>query len=250
MKTDNCLAKKITPQTLMILPCCSEKKDGGLGNYEEYLSKYISRDCYKRIIETRKKILSNLKQNDEYITGKYRKNKNIKAGKDFGEANSTGKYMQAIDRYAGSLYSAVPDFPRLVRQSLKKGNGPKIIILSALYGPLHPLDMIQDYNLKMSDKPAYTAWKTTFCSFLPEFVVDNEMKHILVYLGKQTAYFKVAESAIRKLNDVPTINAIHFNVKNGTSYLTPHNHGLCIAKHLGYSEEISFTRKIEEQPFV
>ena len=76
------------------------------------------------------------------------------------------------------------------------------------------------------------------------------MKHILVYLGNQTAYFKVVESAIRKLNDVPTINAIHFNVKNGTSYLTPHNHGLCIAKHLGYSEEISFTRKIEEQPFV
>ena len=149
----------------MILPCCSEKKDGGLSNYEGYLSKYISRDCYKRIIETRKNILSNLKQNDEYITGKYRKNKNIKAGKDFGEANSTGKYMQAIDRYAGSLYSAVQISTRLVRQSFKKGNGPKIIILSALYGPLHPLDMIQDYNLRMSDKPAYTAWKTTFCSF-------------------------------------------------------------------------------------
>ena len=230
----------------MILPCCSEKTTGGSCNYKEYLSESISHKSYELIIETRGKILSNMRQNEQYIAGKYSKNKNIKAGKDFGGTNSTGKYMQAIDRYAGLLYSAIEDFPRLVRQSLTKGNSPKIIILSALYGPLHPFDMIQDYDLKMSDKPAYTTWKTTFPSFLAEYVINNKINQILLYLGQQTAYFKVVKGAIKKLKDV---NAIHINVKNGNSYHTPHNHGLCIANHLRYLQNISFTRKIVLQPF-
>jgi len=246
MSRDNHPAITTTPQTLMILPCCSEKTAGGTGNYKEYLSESISHEGYELIMETRKKILSNMTQSEHYITGKYSKNKNIKAGKDLGGNNSTGKYMQAIDRYTGSLYSSVEDFPQLIRQSFRKGNSPKIIILSALYGPLYPFDMIQNYNLKMSDKLAYTAWKTTFPSFLAEYVINNKINQILLYLGQQTAYFKVVKGATKKLKDV---NAIHLNVKNGNSYHTPHNHGLCIAKHLGYLQNISFTRKIVLQHF-
>jgi len=242
MKRENHLAIEINSQTLMILPCCAEKEPGGSADYKESLSKYISHDSYGLIIETRKNILSNLRQINKYTTDKYSKNKHIKAGMDFGGINSTGKYIQAIDRYTGSLYRAVEDFPDLVRQSLEKRNSPKIIILSALYGPLHPFDMIQDYNLQMSDKPAYTSWKITFAFFLREYVIRNKINQILLYLGQKTSYFKVVKSAIQKLKNV---NVIYFDVKNGNSYHTPHNHGLLISKHLGYSRSVSFTRKID-----
>jgi len=172
------------------------------------------------------------------------KNTRIKKGPDFGAEDLSGQYLPAIARYKGHLYSAVTDFSRIVTECLNSPNCPGMLILSALYGPLHPLDMIQDYNLKMSDRPAYRTWKERFPPFLKEYVQRNEINNILLYLGSSTAYFKVVKRAVTPLLETGVLDqVVQFEVERGNPYHTPHNHGLLIASHLRFAH-LGFTRKI------
>jgi len=79
------------------------------------------------------------------------------------------QYLPAIDRYNGYLYTAKENFSDIIKNGLDNPDKPRIIILSALYGPLHPVSIIQDYELKMSDKYACKTWKEHFPDFLSDY---------------------------------------------------------------------------------
>lgn len=237
----------ISGNTLFIIPCCAKKVSGGqtLDNFDDILSKSVCSTTYNTITSARAELLNTLRKNSKYVSNKYSKNKDIKDGPDFGLNGLSGKYLPAIDRYDGKLYSAVPNFSRVIKANLSTPNKPKILILSALYGPLHPLSMIQDYNLKMPDSPAYQKWKEYYPSFLKEYVQKNKINSIHLYLGSSTAYFKVAKEAILPLLKKELINrAIQFEVEKGNSYHTPYNHGLLVSTHLQSVSNSKFTRNI------
>jgi len=203
---------------------------------------------YENIINTRKHLLEIISRDKRYRTKKYEINRKIRNdGYDFGGIGGTGRYLPAIERYAGNLYTAIADFSRIVRTHSDNFQSPQIMILSALYGPLHPLDTIQNYNLQMSDSPAYRMWKDRFPPFLREYVLMMEIKRICLYMGGSTAYFRIASKAtIPLLKEKLLDSIVHYEVIKGNSYHTPYNHGLLIVKQLTRMPNLKFTRDISE----
>ena len=237
---------KINQNTLIILPCCANKRRGGAkwnNSLHGGLSSVLSEPVFHNVLHARKEVLELVQKDERYLSKNYQKNQGIISGPDFGENNFDGLYLPAIERYKGSLYSANLDFRRVIAERISGSRPPIIVILSALYGPLHPFDLIQDYNLKMSDSPAIRTWSRHFPVFIEEYVSKFGVKEILLYLGGSTAYMKVAKKAIEPLKN--TLDSVlHFDVEKGNAYHTPHNHGLLIAEHLGSTTTATYTRPV------
>jgi len=229
--------------TLFIFPCCADKVSGGNDWAPETLAKYVDQKAITHVRNTRKLLLDAILQDSKYLLGKYNKNISIHYGPEFGCYDNQGKYLPAIQRYCGSLYKAISR----IDNHLQDGSLPNMLILSALYGPLHPLDMIQDYNLKISDPPAYRIWKEYFPPFLMQYVDLNRITEIKLYLGRTTHYLKVTKQAVIPLIKEGKVNRVtQYEVVGGNSYHTPYNHGLLIAHHLGLSTSLNFSRNVEE----
>jgi len=232
--------------TLIIFPCCAEKQSGGArwdNSHHDAVSSIVSETTFRRVVEARRQVLELLRADERFVSHKYRKNTHIKLGPDFGLTDSAGLYLRAIERYNGHLYSATPHFSRLLGEHLTGSNPPKVLILSALYGPLHPFDLIQDYNLKMSDSPAFRTWKSHFPRFMQEYVSETGIREVFLYFGSSTAYLKVARIALEPLRSILD-RAVRFDVIDGIAYHTPHNHGLLITEHLGLARAARYTRRI------
>ncbi len=202
------------------------------------------------MIAARRAVTLSIRANPKFTNGKYSKNSEIKDGIDFGGHEASGSYMPALARYAGSLYS-VPGLKSAIERVATTSDGPQILVLSALYGPLHPLSPIQDYNLMMSDAPART-WKNEFPAFLADFALRNGVKKIGLYLGSSTAYLKVALSAVTLVrNSMPELKVVQYHVVDGNSYATPFNHGSRLLNDLGMplNQRIYDPAKIREIAF-
>ena len=220
---------------LFIIPCCASKNSGGeqINCYSSHLEGAVSRQSYGGLTESRYEVLQALSEDSQYLSDKYLKNRNIQHGPEFGGTVMSGKYLPAIERYTGSLYAGRSEIESFVKASHSNLTGPRVLILSALYGPLDPLDMIQDYNLKMPDRPAYKVWKLYFPRFLKEYVHRLSIRRVRLYLGGSTGYFKVAKLAVNGLIGSNLIDqAIQYEVINGSSYVTPFTHGQLILSHL------------------
>ena len=165
-------------------------------------------------------MLSGICQDKRYLSGKYEKNRRLEPGPDFGGQSASGLYLPAVQRYRGTLYSNVPAL------SSRSNRDGQILILSALYGPLHPLSRIQDYNLQMSDKPAYRTWKKCLPRFLRNYALSNGIREIHLFFGSSTYYLKAAQAAVEPLLKEKLIKkAIQYHVIGGSTRLTPQTHG-------------------------
>ena len=169
----------------------------------------------------------------------------MESGADFGGHSTLGRYLPTVDRYEGTLYANVPasgDMPWFQ-------DDRHVLILSALYGPLHPLSNIQDYNLKMSDRSVYKVWKKYFPCFLQDYVSVNEIHSIYLFFGTTTHYLKVARCAVKPLLARKQIaEAIQYHVINGSTRLTPQCHGELFSKHLKSGKIVRPPENVEARP--
>ena len=222
-------------KTLFIIPCCKGKAPGGQTPFSlsDPLQDLISQPSYRALLSARKLVLDELRGDPKYVSGKYDKNSNIKDGPEFGTSRPVGEYLPAVERYVGKLYKGSPGLADRIKTHIADPNKPCVLILSALYGPLHPLALIQDYNLQMSDRPAYQAWKQNLPPFLAEYVRRSSIDEIRLYLGGSTHYLRVAKPAVKLLKEKKLVDrVIHYDVKNGNSHLTPTLHGRLALSHL------------------
>jgi hypothetical protein len=243
------MSKALGPETLCIIPCCAAKKRGGqtIEVHADPLAQSVSGKCYEELLAARSSVLLSLKTDSRFLMDKDHKNNSIQEGRDVGGKNLLGLYAPAIERYDGTMYS-VDGFKSSVERAISCKYGPRIMILSALYGPLHPRSQIQDYNLKMSDAPA-RAWSNAFPPFLEEFARRNGLAKILLYVGTSTAYFKIAKKAVAALKEKGLISqAVQYHVENGNTRTTPLQHGLRLIDDLdkdGASESKRSTGIVE-----
>ncbi len=210
--------------TLLIIPCCAAKDEGGqsIREYPDPLRQKVSEKHYSDILTARATALHDLKETPKFST--HAKNLSLREGLDFGGKGLSGAYLTAMCRYTGNLYS-VPELKTVLEKAVSSASGPQIIILSALYGPLHPLSKIQNYNLKMSDRPA-KIWSSSFLPFLKDYVLRNSISAIYLYLGSSTQYFRVAAKAAVELKDRGIVSqVIQYHVVNGNTRETPQGHG-------------------------
>ena len=237
---------RIDARTLLVIPCCKEKDEAGQvdDGAIDPLACMISPQCHHDLLSARAKLLSLLKSNPRFSTGKYEINKAVCEGPDFGQADKAGTYLPAVARYKGNLYSVSSAFTSTIRQVVQLDSTPRILILSALYGPLHPLSCIQNYDLQMKDSPANRVWKAVFPLFLKEYVTRNEIRAVRLYLGRTTAYLKIAEAALRPLVKSGLVDAMHYDVEDGSSRETPRNHGLQLLSDLGCPARAVLSRRV------
>lgn len=238
--------------SLLIIPCCAAKSAGGthIGNNGDPMVKLVTPERYSAMIAARRTVLQSVHDNPEFTSDKNLKNRTLKDGVDFGGNDASGKYMPALARYEGYLYS-VEGLEAAIKRVIATGDGPKIMILSALYGPLDPFSPIQDYNLRMSDPPA-RAWRKEFPTFLADFVRRNEVRRVVCYLGSSTAYLKVATKAVTELRSLGLeIEAVQYHVVEGSSSITPRRHGSRLLCDLGGASDADSydPTKIRERPF-
>jgi hypothetical protein len=224
--------QKFGTDTLLIIPCCAKKEKNGnhIRCDVDPLQEFISPQAYSVMLAARTNVLKKLKDDAGFVTKKYQKNDSIQKGADLGGSNSYGFYLTALERYDGTLYS-IPGLKQTVKKVVSSCNNfPKIIILSALYGPLHPFSQVQDYNLEM--KYTVKEWQPAFQTFLADYVSQNGINQIVSYLGSTTAYFRVVKQAVLALNKDWDVEGIQYHVENGNTRRTPLQHGLRLLEDL------------------
>jgi hypothetical protein len=210
-------------ETLLVIPCCKSKVSGGkpcIRKTSDPLESFISAEDYTSVLQVRDCL------NESRI--------------------NTELFMPSIDRYDGSLYRATQNLAYCMKENTNHAGQPRLIILSALYGPLHPLSPINNYELKMPTTKN-SPWFKYFPFFLQDYVEKNGISSIRIYCGLSTGYYKVLKNAIKPLLKTNSLTeAIHYNIVGGNSYHTPHNHGLQLAKDLSCGEKAAaFTKPIE-----
>jgi hypothetical protein len=158
------------------------------------------------------------------LTDAFSKNRALVEGPDFAGDVNTGRYLPALERYTGNLY-AVPGLRTKLHASLSDDNAPRVLILSALYGPLHPLSPIQDYNLRMDQVPA-RIWQKAYLPLLDHYVSTQGIRSIVLLVGSMTAYYRVASQAASDLLRRGRITAAsQYHVLDGNTRATPIEHG-------------------------
>jgi hypothetical protein len=215
---------QIDRQTLVLIPCCARKAPGGLllSKYHDPLGNLIPSEVYGEVIDARRQALA--KVDTSLPQYKAAMNLAIQSGPDFGGTATGARYLPAIERYQGTLYS-VPGLRGAITNTLVRDDSPQVLILSALYGPLHPLSPIQDYNLRM-EQPAAGAWRRAFPAFLARYVQTYSIRRVLLFVGTSTAYFRVGGDAATNLLRAGLIEeATQFHVVDGSTRATPLEHG-------------------------
>jgi hypothetical protein len=237
----------LTGDDLLLIPCCKGKAPDGqeLPNYIDPLCDLVDSKIYDGLIKARQELLNLIRGQSRFVSGKYAKNAEIRDGWDFGGKDVSGLFRHALNRYTGHLYSADTDLANNIQETVADSTKPKLLILSAVYGPSHPLTPIQDYELLMSDSPAFRTWSEHFGAFLKCYVERQRVKSIFLYMGSATPYLKVAIKAIKPLTKIGQLkNVFQYEIIQGSSYVTPHNHGLLLLSHLSSSTEVKLTRDV------
>jgi hypothetical protein len=219
---------------LLIIPCCARKTAGRapMRNDGDPLAELVTPERYSAMIAARRTVMQSVRANPKFTSEKYFKNTALKEGIDFGGHDASGSYMPALARYVGSLYG-VPGLKSAIERAVATRDGPQIMILSALYGPLHPLSPIQDYNLMMQDTPART-WGKEFPALVADYVRCNGVKKIGLYLGSSTTYLKVAAKAVAEMRSLGLISeAVQYHIVDGSTRATPLKHGSRLLCDLG-----------------
>jgi hypothetical protein len=211
--------------TLIVIPCCAAKATGGANlALQDPLGASLSEAAYAQLCHARRSVLSGIRNSPDLLTDAFSKNRALVEGPDFASDANSGRYLPALERYTGNLY-AVPGLRTKLYASLSDDNAPRVLILSALYGPLHLLSQIQDYNLRMDQAPA-RIWQKAYLPLLEHYVSTQGIRSIVLLVGSMTAYYRVAsQAAFDLLRRGRIATASQYHVLDGNTRATPIEHG-------------------------
>jgi hypothetical protein len=191
---------------------------------EDPLATSLSDTVYAQLCGARRAVLAGIQSEPDPLTDAFTKNRALVDGPDFGGHANSGRYLPALERYTGNLY-AVPGLQAKLYASIADHNAPRVLILSALYGPLHPLSPIQDYNLRMDQAPA-RVWQKAFLPVLDHYVSTHGIRSLVLLVGSMTAYYRVASQATSDLlRRGCIVEASQYHILDGNTRATPVEHG-------------------------
>ncbi len=146
----------------------------------------LNEDSWLHLHNTRCEILRDeipkVKNRKTKVKDREKINKTIIDGPDFRDVNKAlGEiYMWAINRYHGRIYTCHDDFKKRVTAKVKDDH--KMLIMSGLYGLLHPFDLIQDYDIEM--RPVAKRWINTLSEIFPQYLKScGDISAIIGFFG-------------------------------------------------------------------
>ena len=184
---------------LFIAACSLTKREGGRSCYEEEaaMASHVGFELGSRLLKRREEVRGLIKNNQDLAWQGVRLanlefNRDLTKGLDFGGHRSSS-YLPAIDRYRGRFWQALGEGGR---QALC-GPGHNMLIVSGLYGLLHPMEGTQLYSCPLSAEVAET-WDRD--SLLTDILSAYIERH-----GILMVFDLLAINAYRQLIDWQTI---------------------------------------------
>jgi hypothetical protein len=150
--------------------------------------------------------------------------------------------MVAIERYAGTLYEELGDD---LKDTIISGSTRGLLIVSALFGLLHPLDAIPNYELMMKDAGPdtvriYRWWQRVFAHRnLPQLLRGYmpDLRRVFCFMSESSCYVS-AVSILAKHFDAYAVK-----VPNGSTARSPQAWGggvrACLQAHAITAEQVS-----------
>ena len=240
--------REIGEDALLLIPCCKSKSSGGgiyRGHCEDPLVKHVPIRAIEDVWKARAEVGSQLVKASQSKAANNPAEENLCFGPDFGSSGQDGHYLPAITRYKGTLYR-VPGFARAVEKGANVAGKPKLLILSALYGPVHPFRPIQNYELQISAPFARKVWRKSFAVFLQEFIKANGIRYVHLFFRTTTEYFTVGRMAVAPmLKNGALTSATQYRVVAGSTVRTPKNHGMLAQSALLGTNEKCYPQEIQ-----
>jgi len=155
----------MTIKVLVILPCCKNKTGEELYFESEIrFEDFLRPEFVHRLDEARKRFRS-------YI-----------------DLNSTP--MSALGKYNGFLYRCTQDFKQQIKNSVENGE-VDVLIMSAVYGFLHPSQYIFTYEKEMDNKTANLWINLGLPEILEEYIRQVKINKVFGFFARSSGYFKV-----------------------------------------------------------
>ncbi len=242
---------------LYLIACCGKKLPGGSGPPWPDARVNPDRNLFPELDGSRRNLITFYSElNEEDTPAVYtaprgtgdRKQQKIQTAWAKNRAVSTAPTMPAMRRYQGTVYRKLGDS---LTDSLMNGSVGNLLIVSALFGILHPGDWIPDYELMMKDKtrnglPVYRRWRSTFDNgHLSELLrrYMPALEEIYCFMSQSTGYVP----AIRPLSRDFRIFVVE--VKEGSSGRSTRAGGRafrrCIERGASSEEEIEGSVRAE-----
>jgi cytoplasmic iron level regulating protein YaaA (DUF328/UPF0246 family) len=161
--------------TLILVPCCDVKNQGGDFEYSSQNSivEDLSPENRTRLLQLRKSVAIAFGETHGPDLG-------------FDVRKPEIKYIQAHRRYAGNLYSQIHEN---AWEKLFQAPNLKLVIVSALYGLVNVGELIRYYNRTMKDhifpgRTLMTWWKQqSLSSIMVDYIANNEVEKVHDFLS-------------------------------------------------------------------
>lgn len=175
-------------RTLILIPCCKFKENGGtkIYNHNNSILNYLDNINRDRLLHLRQEIMRDFF---------------FEPGQDFGFQDSSDiKYLGAYQRYKGHIYQRISQNSL---DKLKRLQDVDLVIISALYGIVRFDESIRYYdttmNNKVQGKNLKRWWKyQNLSAILNNYIIQNNISHVHVVLSND--YMEALGESFSNLN--------------------------------------------------
>src|SRR3989304_7321142 len=159
--------------------CCSDTKNpyGESGYSDKKAAFNLIQEYRKALLHKRAEVLKMLLPLKDVKKNPY--NYRLIEGPDLNGDKTGGEYLPAYQRYKGRFYMQISEN---TWDTLKDN----ILIISGLYGLVHPQEQIQCYSLSIDEHPEVLAtWQKDglLTNYLVAFIRLHEIKKVWVLIG-------------------------------------------------------------------
>jgi hypothetical protein len=205
-----------SPILILTIDTNHKTKEGEIKEYNEsltFFSSKIGEDSRSILFKNRKEIFHHLKNNEirwESDENELFNNQNLKNGKDFFGSDENARYLPAIYRYTGGVFSGLGDKGKeCIPHSLHH-----LLILTACYGLIKPFEPIQFYSCQFGDhNEAYKIWNQDekISDLLVDYIKKYDIKRIFdfTYCSVPAFHEIFNWSKITKRTNVEILHAYH-----------------------------------------
>ncbi len=158
-------------KSLILIPCCGSKKEGGTVEYDRDISifHYLPERSRDHLMRLRRTLF-------EYFS--------LPRGKDIEYPDeNTVQYMEAYKRYTGTYSQIYRRISSFAWKKLEKTPQLDLVIVSALYGIVRFNEPIRNYNRTMKDKVQNQTLKTWWrkhglCEIVRGYIENNRITEL------------------------------------------------------------------------
>jgi cytoplasmic iron level regulating protein YaaA (DUF328/UPF0246 family) len=165
-------------KTLLVIPCCKRKIQGGI-NFNDQLTFFENENNVFDLIERRNQRLTQF----EHLL------------------NNNEEYLEAWERYDGTIYRKLKQYQNLI-DKLIQNKIIDIVIVSAMYGLINYNTKIKNYDLSMGQLGGVKFWNNgnLLTNSLNFYIAENQISSVYTFLSPNQYYIALFGDNFNQIN--------------------------------------------------